>query len=74
MMFFKKDERINKKSVDAAILSTFIFWGMTLLINALFEVTTNKPLISSSFVMLSAGLLIFYSTEQIANYLHKRKE
>ncbi|WP_226672121.1 hypothetical protein [Rossellomorea aquimaris] len=74
MMFFKKDERINKKSVDAAIQSTFIFWGVALLINALFETTTNKPLISSSSVMLSAGLIIFYSTEQIANYIHKRKE
>ncbi len=74
MMFFKKDESINQKSVDAAIQSTFIFWGVALLINAFFEVTTNKPLISSSFVMLSAGLIIFYSTEQIANYIHKRKE
>lgn len=72
-MFFKNDERINKKSVNTAFQSTFIFWGVTLFINALFEMVNNRPLISSSFIILSVGLIIFYSTEQIANYFNKRK-
>jgi uncharacterized membrane protein len=74
MMFLKKDENMNKNSVNTAFQSTFIFWGVTLLINALFEMANNKPLISSSFVILIVGLIIFYSTEQIANYIYKRKE
>jgi uncharacterized membrane protein len=74
IMFFKKDKKINKNSVNTAFQSTFIFWGVTLLINALFEMVNNRPLIDSSFIILSVGLIIFYSTEQIANYFNKRKE
>ncbi|MCA1063857.1 hypothetical protein LCL98_10460 [Rossellomorea aquimaris] len=72
-MFFKKDETINKESIDTAVFGTFMFWGCTLLINALFEVIDDKPLIGDSNVILSAGLFIFYATEKIADYYHKRK-
>lgn len=70
-MFFKKNTKINKKSINTAFQSTFIFWGATLLINGLFEMAQDKPLISSSFVILYAGLAIFFLTEQIANRFNK---
>jgi hypothetical protein len=74
IMFFKKNSKINKKSVNTAFQSTFIFWGVTLLINALFENTQGKPLVSDSFVILFSGLVIFYSTELIANYFNNKKK
>ncbi|MFE4896804.1 hypothetical protein [Peribacillus butanolivorans] len=73
-MFFKKDSKINKNSVYTALQSTFIFWGFTLLINALFEMAQDKPLVSNSFVILFSGLAIFFLTEQIANYFNNRKK
>ncbi|MCO0601079.1 hypothetical protein NGI46_27625 [Peribacillus butanolivorans] len=73
-MFFKKDSKINKNSVNTAFQSTFIFWGFTLLINALFEKTQDKPLVSNSFVILFSGLAIFYLTELIANYFNNKKK
>ncbi len=72
-MFFKNDKKTNKNSVNTAFKSTFIFWGVTLFINALFEMVNNRPIISSSFIILSVGLILFYSTEQIANYFNKSK-
>ena len=44
-MFFKTNSKINKNSINTAFQSTFIFWGVTLLINALFEMAQDKPLI-----------------------------
>ncbi|MGB2870913.1 hypothetical protein [Psychrobacillus psychrotolerans] len=73
-MFFKTNSKINKNSINTAFQSTFIFWGVTLLINALFEMAQDKPLISNSFVILFAGLAIFFLTEQIANHFNKNKK
>ena len=44
-MFFKTNSKINKNSINTAFQSTFIFWRVTLLINALFEMAQDKPLI-----------------------------
>ena len=73
-MFFKTNSKINKNSINTAFQSTFIFWRVTLLINALFEMAQDKPLISNSFVILFAGLAIFFLTEQIANNFNKNKK
>lgn len=70
-MFFKKDPKLTEKSINVAFQSTFIFWGITLLINGLFEMAQDKPLISSSFIILFVGLAIFFLTEQIANHFNK---
>lgn len=70
-MFFKKNPKINEKSINVAFQSTFIFWGVTLLINGLSEMAQDKPLISNSFVILFVGLAIFFLTEQIANHFNK---
>jgi len=73
-MFFKTNSKINEKSINVAFQSTFIFWGVTLLINGLFEMAKDKPLISNSFVVLFMGLAIFFLTEQIANRFNKNKK
>ncbi|WP_313890772.1 hypothetical protein [Psychrobacillus sp.] len=72
-MFFKPNSKINEKSINVAFQSTFTFWGFTLLVNALFEMAQDKPLISNSFVILFVGLAIFFLTEQIANYFSKNR-
>ncbi|PZX01218.1 hypothetical protein C7437_1214 [Psychrobacillus insolitus] len=71
-MFFKTNSKINIKSVNVAFQSTFIFWGVTLLINGLFEMAQDKPLISNSFVIFYTGLAIFFLTKQIANHFNKK--
>lgn len=71
---FKKNPKFHKNSVYIALQSTFIFWGGTLLINALFEMAQDKPLISNSFVILFSGLAIFFLSEQIAKYFTNRKK
>lgn len=73
-MFFKTSSKIYKNSINIAFQSAFIFWGVTLLVNALFEMAQDKPLISNSFVILFAGLAIFFLTEQIANYFNKKNK
>ncbi len=70
-MFFKKNSKINEKSINVAFQSTFIFWGVTLFINGLFEMAQDKPLISNSFVILFVGLAIFFLTEKVANHFNK---
>jgi len=72
-MFFKPNSKINGKSINVAFQSTFIFWGVTLLINGIFETAQDKPLISNSFDILFVGLAIFFLTEQIANRFNKNK-
>ncbi|MRX71212.1 hypothetical protein GJU40_03370 [Bacillus lacus] len=48
-LFFKDDEKANKSSMNIAFQSVFVFWGITLFINGLFEIIQKKPLINSSF-------------------------
>ncbi|MBM7649935.1 glucose uptake protein GlcU [Bacillus ectoiniformans] len=70
-MFFKHDDKINKKAVNMAYFITFVFWGIVLLVNSVFEQFFDKQLISSSFTILIMGLSIFFITEFIVSRLKK---
>ncbi|PLT32824.1 hypothetical protein CUU64_16930 [Bacillus sp. V5-8f] len=69
-MFFKKDENIDRKSVDIACWITFLFWGIILLINGVFE-TYKKECIFSSFSILIMGLAVFFISEYITRRIRK---
>ncbi|MED4631562.1 hypothetical protein P9443_01370 [Peribacillus frigoritolerans] len=65
-MFFKNDDKIDRRAVNIAYFATFIFWSVALLINSAFEFY-NKEFISSSFMILLMGLAVFFLTEFIAS-------
>lgn len=71
-MFFKYNEKIDKKSVSVAYFITFVFWGTVLLINAIFEWIYNKQFITSSLAILLGGLVIFFLTEYITTKIRNR--
>ncbi len=71
-MFFKKSQN-NTQHADTACWFTFIFWGIILLVNSIFETLYRKPLISSSLIILISGLLLFFLVDQIFSAIKKRK-
>ncbi|RIW27283.1 hypothetical protein D3H55_23165 [Bacillus salacetis] len=70
-MFFKTNKNINKKYLDMACWSTFIVWGTILLLNSIFELISNKPLISSDLIILLMGLVTFITTEYLLKLIKK---
>lgn len=73
-IFFKDNNKANKSSINIAFQSTFVFWGITLFINGLFEIIQKKPLINNSLTILLVGLVIFFVSEQIVNYKIKKRK
>jgi hypothetical protein len=69
-MFFKKNNKVNNKSVNSAYFATFIFWSAVLLINSTYEFY-GKEFISSSWIILIMGLIVFFLTEYISGTIRK---
>ncbi|MFC2948857.1 hypothetical protein [Virgibacillus sediminis] len=64
-MFFKNASQEEKKNADISGRATFIFWGIFLLVNAASELVYDKPVISSSLIILISGLVVFFTTDLI---------
>ena len=73
-MFFKKNKNIDVRSLDLACWSAFIVWGLLLLLNSIFELIVNKPLISSYLVILIIGLVTFTVTEYLLKLMKRKKK
>lgn len=70
-MFFKKNDKFEKDSVNIAYFVTFVFWGSVLFINAVSEWIYDRDLIPKSFTILIMGLVVFFLTEWIATRIKK---
>lgn len=66
-MFFENDSTKKKSSSNNACWITFCFWGLVLFINSIFELLFDRELISSSFLILVLGLIIFFISDFIIN-------
>ncbi|GIN15529.1 hypothetical protein J32TS2_08850 [Shouchella clausii] len=64
-MFFRSSN--TDKNVNNAYWITFLFWGGVLLINSITELFYSKRLVSSSFITLIMGLLLFFIVVFISN-------
>ncbi|SDZ26637.1 hypothetical protein SAMN05421736_108176 [Evansella caseinilytica] len=67
-MFFKDSETKDTKASNNACWITFIFWGVILFVNSIFENVYNKALISNSLVILLLGLTVFF----LSNFIFKK--
>lgn len=66
-MFFENDSNKKKRASNNACWITFCFWGLVLFMNSVFELLFNRELISSSFLILVMGLIIFFASDFIIN-------
>lgn len=73
-MFFKTNSQKEKKSANIACWCTFVFWGLILFINSIFESFFNKKMISSSLTVLIAGLVIFFVVDLLFTFLKSKKK
>jgi|HigsolmetaAR204D_1030405.scaffolds.fasta_scaffold38608_1 tetrahydromethanopterin S-methyltransferase subunit E len=68
-MLFKESSKEGKKDANIAYFVTFVFWGIILFINSIFETFFNRDFISNSWIILISGLIIFFITD----YLNRMK-
>ncbi|PFJ07506.1 hypothetical protein COD67_06980 [Bacillus cereus] len=66
-MLFENDNTKKKKASNNACWITFCFWGLVLFLNSVFELLFDRELISSSFLILVLGLVIFFASDFIIN-------
>ncbi|MED1863976.1 hypothetical protein P4V41_10990 [Fictibacillus nanhaiensis] len=71
-MFFKHNDKIQKKNVNIACWCTFTVWAVLLLINSFYEFFMDREFIESSFTILVIGLVVFFVVEAFLN-IYKRK-
>ncbi|TRZ40255.1 hypothetical protein CEQ21_04785 [Niallia circulans] len=67
MKFFKKMNEKQKVNTKKAAEITCVFYMISLLIHSTFIFISTGKLLSSSFYILIAGLIVFFCSEVIFN-------
>ncbi len=72
-MLFKESSKEGKKDANIAYFVTFVFWGIILFINSIFETFFNRDFISNSWIILILGLVIFFVTDYLSRMKRESK-
>jgi len=63
-LFFKNDNHPNaKRNADIACRTTFIFWGVLLLFDSIYELIFGRAFVAKSLTILLAGLVVFFAVD-----------
>lgn len=73
MLFKESSKEGRKKDANIAYFVTFVFWGIILFINSIFETFFNRDFISNSWIILILGLVIFFVTDYLSRMKRESK-
>ncbi|WP_191562469.1 hypothetical protein [Metabacillus idriensis] len=72
-MFFRNSNEKEKANANIACWFTFAFWGITLLINSIYESNFETQFPLSPLAILIAGLIVFFTVDFVLNFKNRKK-
>lgn len=71
-MASKQDAKKNEKAVNQAGQITLLFWGLILILNAIFESIPSTTFTLSSLIILLAGMIVFFVSYLLFGYKYSK--
>lgn len=72
-MTSKQDAKQNEKAVNQAGQLTLLFWGLILILNAIFENIPGTTFTLSSLVILLSGVIVFFVSYLFFGYRYSKE-
>lgn len=69
----KQETKQNDKAVNNAGQITLLFWGLILLLNAIFESIPSMTFTLTSLIILLAGMIVFFVSYLIFGYKYSKE-
>lgn len=69
----KQDAKQNEKAVNQAGQLTLLFWGLILLLNAIFENIPGTTFTFSSLIILLSGVIVFFVSYLFFGYQYRKE-